>query len=101
MRIITAKQVNVLGWIIVVMFCAIVWIEFTTDNEIFSAVSGLGVMGCLCLSEVLRRSKPGQRMLSNWPKLLPENKFLRWAFLLASGILIIDWVWEIGRFLLS
>ena len=101
MRITTEKQVNVLGWAIVIILAGCAIVNFLTNVEVISATLGLVFIGSLCLFEVVRRSGPGQRVLSHLPKLLPENRFLRWTFLLAGGIVTVDWILEIGEFLLA
>ena len=103
MRITTIKQVNVLFWSIALMLWGCLLIDFLTDLEIISAIKGLVLIGSLCLLYVVHRSEPGQQLFSQHmpQKLLPENKFLRWTFLLAGGIGTIGCVLEIGEFLLA
>ena len=76
-------------------------VKLLTDAGIISAIVGLVFIGSLCLFEIVRRSEPGQQVLSNMPLLLPQNKFLRWTFLLAGSIVTIGWILEIGEFLLT
>ena len=101
MKITTKKQVNILGWAIAgtLLICAL--LTLLTDSEIISATVGLVFIGSVCLFEVVRRSEPGQQMLSHLPTILPQNRFLRWTLLLAGGIVTVDWVLEIGKFLLT
>ena len=101
MRITTIKQVNILGWAIAITLCGCTIVHFLTEVEVISAICGLVFIGSLCLFEGMRRSAPGQQILSQLPKLLPDNRFLRWILLLAGGIVIVDWVLEIGDFLLD
>ena len=103
MKITTQEQVNVLVWTIALILFVCMVINFLTDVKIISAITGLVFIGFLCLFYVVRRSEPGQQVFSQHmpQKLLPENKFLRWTFLLAGGIVTIDWVLEIGEFLLT
>ena len=103
MKITTQEQVNVLVWTIALILFGCMLINFLTDAEIISAITGLVFIGSLCLFYVVRRSEPGQQVFSQHmpQKLLPENKFLRWAFLLAAGLVAIDWVLKIGKFLLT
>ncbi len=102
MKITTQKQVNVLVWSIGLMLWSCLLIDFLTDFEIISAITGLVLIGSLCLFYVVHQSEPGQQVFSHLPqKLLPENKFLRWIFLLAGGIVTVDWILEIGEFLLA
>ena len=103
MKITTQKQVAVLVWSIAVMLWGCLLIDFLTDIGIISAITGLVLIGSLCLFYVVRRSEPGQQVFSQHmpQKLLPENKFLRWTFLLAGGIVAVNWVLEIGEFLLA
>ena len=102
MRITTKKQVNILGWAIVIVICACALVHFLTNAEITSAIVGLVFIGSLCLFEVVCRSGPGQKVFSYSPmKSLPENRFLRWTVLLAGGIVLVDWVLEIGEFLIA
>ena len=103
MKITTQKQVNVLFWSIALMLWGCLLIDFLTDLEIISAITGLVLIGSLCLFYVVHRSEPGQQMFSQHmpQKLLPENKFLRWTFLLAGSVVTVDCVLEIGEFLLT
>lgn len=101
MRITTEKQVNVLGWAIAIILSGCAIVHFLTNVEVISATVGLVFIGSLCLFEVVRRSGPGQHVLLHLPKLLPDNIFLRWILLLAVGIVTIDWILEIGEFLLT
>ena len=101
MRITTEKQVNVLGWAIVITLLGCMMVHFLTNAEVISAIVGLVFIGSLCLFEVVRRSDPGQHVLSDLPKLLPDNRFFRWILLLAGGIVIVGWILEIGEFLLA
>ena len=101
MKITTQKQVNVLVWSIGLMLWGCLLIDFLTDFEIMSAITGLVLIGSLCLFYVVHRSEPGQQLFSHVPKLLPENKLLRWTVLLAGGIMTVDCVLEIGEFLLA
>ena len=101
MRITTKKQVNILGWAIVAMLCLCCTANFSTDTEIISATVGLVFISSLCLFEVVRRSEPGQQVFSKLPSVLPQNRFLRWTFLLAGGIVTVDWILKIGEFLLT
>lgn len=102
MKITTQEQVNVLVWTIALILFVCMSINFLTDAEIISAITGLVFIGSLCLFYVVCRSEPGQQAFSqHMPQLLPENKFLRWAFLLAAGLVAIDWVLKIGKFLLT
>lgn len=101
MRITTIKQVNVLLWSIALMLWGCLLINFLSDLEIISAITGLVLIGSLCLFYVVHRSEPGQQVFSNVPSLLPQNRFLRWALLLAGGIATVDWILEIGEFLFT
>ena len=101
MRITTKKQVNILVWAIAGMLWICLMVNFLTDTGITSAIVGLVFIGSLCLFEIVHRSKPGQQVFSNVPSLLPQNRFLRWALLLAGSIVTVDWVLEIGEFLLA
>ena len=100
MKITTQEQVNVLVWTIALILFVCMLINFLTDAEIISAITGLVFIGSLCLFYVVHQSELGQQVFQN-QKLLPENKFLRWTFLLAGGIVIVDWVLKIGEFLLA
>lgn len=102
MKITTQKQVNVLVWSIGLMLWGCLLIDFLTDFEIMSAITGLVLIGSSCLFYAVHRSEPGQQVFSHLPqKLLPENKFLRWGVLLAGGIMTVGCVLEIGEFLLA
>ncbi len=101
MRITTKRQVNVLGWASVITVSGCTIVHFLTDTEIISAIVGLVFIGALCLFEIVHRSEPGQQLFSNLPSLLPQNRFLRWALLLAGAIVTVDWILEIGEFLLA
>ena len=101
MRITTQKQVNVLVWSIALMLWGCLLIDFLTDFEIISAITGLVLIGSLCLFYVVHRSEPGQQLFSHLPSLLPQNRFLRWTFLLAGGIMTVGWILKIGEFLLT
>lgn len=101
MRITTIKQVNVLFWSIALMLWGCLLIDFLTDLETISAITGLALIGSLCLLYVVHRSEPGQQVFSNMPSLLPQNRFLRWVLLLAGGIVTVDWILEIGEFLFT
>ena len=101
MRITTKKQVNILGWATAGTLCICCMVVFLTDTEITSAIVGLVFIGSLCLFEIVRRSEPGQQVFSNLPSLLPQNRFLRWTLLLAGGIVTVDWILDIGAFLLT
>ena len=101
MKITTQKQVNVLFWSIALMLWSCLLIDFLTDLEIISAITGLVLIGSLCLLYVVYRSEPGQQVFSNLPSLLPQNRFLRWTFLLAGGIATVDWILKIGEFLFT
>ncbi len=98
MKITTQKQVNVLVWTIALILFVCMSINFLTEVEIISAITGLVFIGSLCLFYVVCRSEPGQQVFQ---KLLPENKFLRWTFLLAGGVVTVDYVLKIGKFLLT
>jgi len=101
MKITTQEQVNVLVWSIGLMLWGCLLIDVLTDFEIMSAITGLVLIGSLCLLYVVHRSEPGQQLFSHLPKLLPDNRFLRWSFLLAGGIVTVSWVLDIGKFLLA
>lgn len=101
MRITTKKQVNILVWAIVGTLWICLIVELLTDIGIISAIAGLVFIGSLCLLEVVRRSEPGQQLFSNLSSLVPQNRFLRWTFLLAGSIVIVGWILEIGEFLLT
>ena len=101
MGITTKEQVNVLVWVIAITLLGCTIVHFLTDTEIISAIVGLVFIGSLCLFEIVRRSEPGQQVLSNMPSLLPQNKFLRWTFLLAGSIVTVGWILKIGEFLLA
>lgn len=101
MRIKTKKQVNILVWTIAGMLWICLMVNFLTDTKITSAAVGLVFIGSLCLFEVVRRSEPGQQLLSNLPSLVPQNRFLRWTLLLAGSIVTVGWILEIGEFLLA
>lgn len=101
MRITTEKQVNVLGWAIVITLLGCAIVHFLTNVEVISATVGLVFIGSLCLLEVVRRSEPGQQVFSNLPSLVPQNRFLRWTLLLAGSIVTVGWILEIGEFLLA
>ena len=101
MRITTQKQVNVLVWSIGLMLWSCLLIDILTDSEIISAITGLILIGSLCLFYVVHRSEPGQQVFSNVPSLLPQNRFLRWTFLLAWGMVTVGWILDIGEFLLA
>lgn len=101
MRITTEKQVNVLGWVIVITLFGCAIVNFLINVEVISATVGLVFIGSLCLLDIVRRSAPGQHVLAHLPKLLPDNRFLRWTLLLAGGIVTVDWFLEIGKFLLA
>ena len=101
MRITTKKQVNTLVWAIAGTLWICLMVNFFTDTKIISATVGLVFIGSVCLFEVVRRSEPGQQVFSDLPSLLPQNRFLRWTFLLAGGIVTVGWILEIGEFLLT
>ena len=102
MKITTQEQVNVLVWTIALILFVCMVINFLTDVEIISAITGLVFVGSLCLFYVVHRSEPGQQVFSHLHgKLLPENRFLRWTFLLAGTIVTVDWILKIGKFLLT
>ena len=104
MKITTLKQVNVLLWSIGLMLWSCLLIDVLTDDfEIISAITGLVLIGSLCLLYVVHRSEPGQQVFSQFmpQKLLPENKFLRWAVLLSGGIATVGWILDIGEFVLT
>ena len=102
MKITTQKQVSVLLWSMALMLWGCLLIDFLTDLEIISAITGLVLIGSLCLFYVVHRSEPGQQLFSqHMPQMLPENKFLRWTFVLAGGVVTVDCVLEIGEFLLA
>jgi len=102
MKITTQKQVNVLAWSIGLMLWGCLLMDFLTDFEIMSAITGLVLIGSSCLFYVVHQSEPGQQLFSHTPqKLLPENKLLRWTLLLAGGIATVSWVLDIGKFLLA
>ena len=102
MKITTQKQVNVLVWSIGLMLWGCLLIDILTEPEIVSAITGLILIGSLCLCYVLSRSEPGQQVFSHLPqKLLPRDKFLRWSVLLAGGIVTVSWVLDIGKFLIA
>ena len=101
MKITTKKQVNILGWAIAGTLLICLLFTFLTDTEIISATIGLVFIGSLCLFEVVRRSEPGRQVFSDFPSLLPQNRFLRWTFLLAGGIMTVGWILKIGEFLLT
>ena len=105
MKITTQKQVNVLFWSIALMLWSCLLIDVLTDDlEIISAITGLVLIGSLCLLYVVHRSEPGQQVFSQLQmpqKLLTENKFLRWTFLLTGGIATVGWILDIGEFLLT
>lgn len=100
MKITTQEQVNTLVWTIALILFACMMINVLTDAEIISAITGLVFIGALCLFYVVHRSEPGQQVFQKL-QLLPENKFFRWTVLLAGGVVTVDWVWEIGEFLLT
>ena len=101
MKITTKKQVNILGWAIAGTLLICFLFTFLTDTEIISKTVGAALMGAVGLFEVVRRSEPGQQVFSDFPSVLPQNRFLQWSILLAGGIVIIDWVLDIGAFLLA
>jgi hypothetical protein len=102
MRITTKRQANVLVWGIGLVLWSGILVDFLTDAEIISAIVGLVCIGSLGLFEVVHRSKLGQQVSSYLPpKLLPENRFLRWTLLLIGGIVTVGWILEIGEFLLT
>ena len=102
MKTTTQKQVNVLVWVIALMLWVCLLIDLLTEPEIVSAITGLVLIGSLCLCYVLGQSEPGQQVFSHLPqKLLPKNKFLRWSVLLAGGLVTLSWILDIGEFLLA
>ena len=104
MKITTQKQVNVLYWSIALMLWGCLLIDVLTDGlEIISAITGLVLIGSLCLLYVVHRSEPGQQVFSQQmpQKLLAENKFLQWTLLLAGSIATVGWILDIGKFLLT
>ena len=101
MRITTKTQVNTLVWAIAGTLWTCLMVKLLTDAGIISAIVGLVFIGSLCLFEIVRRSEPGQQVLSNIPLLLPQNRFLRWGLLLAVGATTLSWILEIGEFLLT
>ena len=101
MRITTKTQVNILVWAIAGTLWTCLMVELLTDAGIISAIVGLVFIGSLCLFEIVHRSEPGQQVFSDMPSLLPQNRFLRWTFLLAGGIVTVGWILEIGEFLLT
>ena len=101
MKIATKNQVNILVWAIAGMLWTCLIVNYLTDTEIISAIVGLVFSGSLCLFEVVRRSEPGQQVFSNVPSLLPQNRFLRWTFLLAWAGVTVGWILKIGEFLLT
>ena len=101
MKITTQEQVNVLVWSIALMLWGCLLIDVSTDLEIISAITGLALIGSLCLLYILHRSEPGQQVFSHLPQMLPKNKFLRWTILLAWGLVTVGWVLDIGEFLLA
>lgn len=101
MKITTQEQVNVLVWTIALMLFVCMVINFLTDAEIISAITGLVFISSLCLLYAVHRSEPGQQVFSHLHgKLLRENRFLRWTFLLAGTIVTVDYILKIGKFLL-
>ena len=98
MKITTQEQVNILVWTIALILFVCMSINFFTDAEIISAITGLVFIGSLCLCYVVHRSEPGQQVFQ---ELLPENKSLRWTFLLAWGLVTVSCVLDIGKFLLT
>ena len=101
MRITTKTQVNILVWAIAGTLWICLMVKLLTDAGIISAIVGLVFIGSLCLFEIVRRSEPGQQVLSNMPLLLPQNRFLRWGLLLAGAMVTLSWILEIGEFLLA
>ena len=102
MKITTKKQGNVIVWIVALLLSACILIDVLTDVEIISAITCLFLIGSLGLCYVLSRSEPGQQVFSNLSqKLLHENKFLRWAVLLAGGLVTLSWILDIGEFLVA
>ena len=101
MKITTKEQVNVLVWSIALMLWCCLLIDVLTDFEIITAITGLVLIGSLCLFYVVHRSEPGQQLFSHVPNLLPKNKFLRWSVLLSGGTVTVGWVLDIGAFLLA
>lgn len=101
MKITTKEQVNVLVWAIAGTLWTCLIVKLLTDTAIISAITGLVLIGSLCLFEVVRRSEPGQQVFSDMSSLLPQNRFLRWTFLLTGGIVTVSWILEIGEFLLT
>ena len=102
MKITTQEQVNILVWAIALILFVCMVINLSTDAEIISAITGLVFIGSLCLLYAVHRSEPGQQVFSHLHgKLLPENRFLRWAVLLAGGLMTADSVLKIGNFLLA
>ena len=76
MKITTQEQVNVLVWTIALILFGCMLINFLTDAEIISAITGLVFIGSLCLFYVVRRSEPGQQVFSQHmpQKLLPRKQ---------------------------
>ena len=101
MRITTKTQVDILVWAIAGTLWTCLMVKVLTDTGIISAITGLVFIGSLCLFEIVRRSEPGQQVYPNLLSLLPQNRFLRWTFLLTGGIITVSWILEIGEFLLT
>ena len=102
MRITTKRQVNVFVWGIGVVLWGCILIDFLTDIEIMSAITGLVLIGSFCLFYLVSRSEPGQQVFPHVSeKLLPKNGFLRWTLLLVAAIVTVDWILEIGEFLFT
>lgn len=101
MKITTQEQVNVLVWTIALILFVCMVINFLTDVEIISAITGLVFIGSLCLFYVVHRSEPGQQVFSHLHGKLLQNRFLRWTFLLAGTMVTVDYILKIGKFLLT
>ena len=76
-------------------------VKLLIDTEIISTIAGLVFIGSLCLLEVVRWSEPGQQAFSELSSLLPQNRFLRWTLLLLWSIVTVNWILEIGEFLIT
>ena len=82
MGITREKRANILMWGGIMMVVLGAFVGFLTD---FDGI--LLIVGGLLLYEVVVRSEPGQQVFPKPSSMLPENKFLRWMFVL-SGVLL-------------